>query len=88
MYRAIVVRSIGDRQAGLTFYIYIYKSRLSRGKTDTALNRYRGTAKLKVCGCRTPSAEAPVVAAYGTSYRLVRSDAQLAGHAVALLSNG
>ena len=46
------------------------------------------TAKLKLFGCRTPSVEVPGVAAYGTSYRLVRSDAQLAGRAVALLSNG
>jgi hypothetical protein len=45
------------------------------------------TAKLKLFGCRTPSVEVPGVAAYGTSHRLVRSDAQLAGRAVALLSN-
>jgi hypothetical protein len=50
------------------------------------LSRYR--KKLKLFGCRTPSVEVPGVAAYGTSYRLVRSDAQLAGRAVALLSNG
>ena len=50
-------------------------------------NLCRGTAKLKLFGCRTPSVEVPGVAAYGTSYRLVRSDAQLAGRAFALLSN-
>src|SRR5580692_4371550 len=50
------------------------------------LSRYR--KKLKLFGCRTPSVEVPGVAAYGTSYRLVRSGAQLAGRAVALLSNG
>ena len=54
---------------------------------DGAAARYRGTAKLKLFGCRTPSVEAPGVAAYGTSYRLVRNDAQLAGRAFALLSN-
>ena len=60
----------------------------SRRRTGFVRNRCRGTAKLKLFGCRTPSVEAPAVAAYGTSYRLVRSDVQLAGHDVALLSNG